>query len=1027
MLTTKANPGKPGDAKPRGYSSIIERLLPCSSGYPNSMNHYLDKTRLQDLFAFRRRGVAAAATSLLALSLLSSACDSGGETLAPVEPSPITLQLSASLLELATGQSARLSVLQKSGTVNSVLTQGVTWKSSDPSVVTVDARGLVTGQRTGEASVTAASRAGTSSARIRVKPSSKEIDISPKTATLSSAGETIQLSASVSNKNGQSAGNGGVSWVTLDPGVASVSDSGLATALANGTARIVGTANGAADTATISVTISAPSIAGVNITPGNATLGTGQQAQFVATAVDARGLPVSGISFVWRSNDTTVAKVNGAGVVSSLGQGAATITASAVNASVSGTTSPVGINASMMSSGTASASASVTVRESASNATVSSLVLSPAADTVFALGDTARLSAAVRDAQGTPISGASVAWMSLNSNIATVDPMGNVIAKTVGAALIVATSGSAADTAEVRVQQLVSAVSVTPSSSSVESGKSVQLAATARDANGNAVPGQTFAWSSANSGIASVDATGLAKGVGAGSVVISAKSGQAVGNASLQVLAATTTEPPRTTTSGSPAELPRVSVDTRFVAPTGQTINVPAAGDLQKALNAAQPGDEILLAAGASFTGNFVLPKKSGSGWIIVRSGTALPAEGTRVTPATAANFAKIVSPNSMGALATEAGASGYRIMGVEITYAAGVSTGNTLVALGTAGSAQNTLASVPSRLIIDRSYIHGHDGVGFQRCVGLNSAMSAVIDSWLAECHHKGFDSQAIGGWNGPGPFKIVNNFLEGAGENIMFGGSDAQLAELIPADIEIRRNHLYKDPEWFSSGRWSVKNLFEIKTAVRVLVEGNVMENNWADAQTGFAVLLKSVNQGGGFGDFSRANDITIRYNIIRNSPGGLNLHANPEGTVAEKLSRVYVGQNLWEKMGKVSDYPMSGERMYQIQSDLKTIVVENNTATGSFQNQVIFEPSSTGRLDVRFVSNVVDAGVYGVSNAGSLGEFGTTFSNNVVGSATWNDSLPAGNCVTSVVLPVPSACAGAGVDRTALSAATQGVVIR
>ncbi len=1022
MFTTKANPGKPGDAKPRGYSSINETVLPCSSGYPNPMNRNLDTTGSQNAFAFRRRGVAAAAISLLALSLLSSACDSGGETLAPVEPSPITLQLSVSLLELATGQSARLSVLQKSGTVNSVLTQGVTWKSSDPSVVTVDGSGLVTGQRTGEASVTAASRAGTSSARIRVRASSKDIDISPKTATLSSAGEMIQLSASVSNKNGQSNGNGGVSWVTLDPGIASVSDSGLATALANGTARIVGTVNGAADTATIAVNISAPSIAGVNITPGNATLGTGQQAQFVATAIDARGLPVNGISFVWHSNDTTVAKVNGAGVVSSLAQGAATITASAVNTSVSGTNSPIGINASMMSSGTTTGSASVTVRASASNATVASLVVSPAADTVFALGDTATLSAAVRDAQGTLIAGASVGWMSLNSNIATVDPMGNVIAKTVGAALIVATSGSAADTAQVRVQQLLSAVTVTPSSSSVEAGKSVQLAATARDANGNAVPGQTFAWTSPNSGIATVDATGLAKGVGAGSVVISAKSGQAVGNASLQVLAATTPEPPRTPSSGSPAELPRISVDTRFVAPTGQTINVPAGGDLQKALNAAQPGDEIVLAAGASFTGNFVLPKKSGSGWIIVRSGTALPAEGTRVTPATAANYAKIVSPNSMGAVRTEAGASGYRIMGVEITYAASVSTAGTLVALGTSGAAQSTAASVPSRLIIDRSYIHGHDGVGFQRCVGLNSAMSAVIDSWLAECHHNGFDSQAIAGWNGPGPFKIVNNFLEGAGENVVFGGSDAQLPELIPADIEIRRNHFYKPPEWFTSGKWTVKNLFEVKSGSRVLIEANVFENNWKDAQSGFAILLK-----GDPGENARSQDITFRYNIVRNAAAGLNVHADPNGTPeAGRLKRLYVAQNLWERMGYASDFPENA-RMFLVQSALTDVVIENNTATGSFQNQVMVEPGTDTAMGIRFVGNVIDQSRYGVNRASSFGDLGITFTNNVVAPATWNDGLPAGNCVTSVVLPVPSACAGAGVDRAALSAATQGVVIR
>src|SRR5919109_1173848 len=82
-------------------------------------------------------------------------------------------------------------------------------------------------------------------------------------------------------------------------------------------------------------------------------------------------------------------------------------------------------------------------------------------------------------------------------------------------------------------------------------------------------------------------------------------------------------------------ELPRVFVDTTLVAPTGNTIAVAAGGDLQAALDAAQPGDVITLQAGATFTGPFTLPKKSGSGWIVIRTSAPdaqLPPPGTRIT-----------------------------------------------------------------------------------------------------------------------------------------------------------------------------------------------------------------------------------------------------------------------------------------------------------------------------------------------------------------------------------------------------------
>ena len=95
------------------------------------------------------------------------------------------------------------------------------------------------------------------------------------------------------------------------------------------------------------------------------------------------------------------------------------------------------------------------------------------------------------------------------------------------------------------------------------------------------------------------------------------------------------------------------------------THTVPAGGDLQAALDAAQPGDTIVLEPGATYTGNFKLPAKDGDGYIVVRTGgnpRDLPGAGRRVSPEHAAALAKIKSSNTSPALSTAAGAHHWRI-----------------------------------------------------------------------------------------------------------------------------------------------------------------------------------------------------------------------------------------------------------------------------------------------------------------------------------------------------------------------------
>src|SRR5438094_2014188 len=232
--------------------------------------------------------------------------------------------------------------------------------------------------------------------------------------------------------------------------------------------------------------------------------------------------------------------------------------------------------------------------------------------------------------------------------------------------------------------------------------------------------------------------------------------------------------PPSPFSAQSP-QLPQVRLDTTYTAPTGRQTSVPAGGDLQSALNAAQPGDAIILQAGATYSGNFTLPAKSGTGWIYVQSSavSSLPASGTRVGPAQANLMPKIVSPNTMPAISTAAAAHHFRFVGVEITttWASTSATNYVLVSLEAPGG-NTSLSQVPTDFVFDRCYIHGTPTGNVRRAIMLNSARTAVVDSYVSALHESEADSHALARWHRPRPLNIVNNYLERARQNALSGG---------------------------------------------------------------------------------------------------------------------------------------------------------------------------------------------------------------------------------------------------------------
>ena len=158
---------------------------------------------------------------------------------------------------------------------------------------------------------------------------------------------------------------------------------------------------------------------------------------------------------------------------------------------------------------------------------------------------------------------------------------------------------------------------------------------------------------------------------------------------------------------------------------------VRAGEDLQAALNAARPGDEIRLAADTLFTGNFVLPVTSGTSTITIRTDIAdasLPGPRQRVTPATAAHFAKLQSANSEAALRTAPGAHHWRLMFLE--FAANKDGYGDIIQLGDGSTNQSTLAQVPQQITMDRVYVHGDRVRGQKRGIALDAGAVTIRNS---------------------------------------------------------------------------------------------------------------------------------------------------------------------------------------------------------------------------------------------------------------------------------------------------------
>ena len=339
-------------------------------------------------------------------------------------------------------------------------------------------------------------------------PRATTVIVSPVTAELTAVGATVRFSAEVRDQNGQAMVGATVTWSSSDASVATVDASGLVTAAGNGTATVTATAGSVSGTATVTVT---QEVGAVKVTPAIDTLvAFGDTVRLSAEAVDANAHRVEEVEFSWASSDTSVAVVGDAGLVTGVGPGQAEVTATA--AGVTGR-------------------ADLTVVAPAPT----TIAVTPDTVALAALGQTAQLSAEVRDQAGRAMDGVPVAWSSADTTVAAVDSAGLATAAGVGETTITATAGEASGEALVTVMQSAGSVVVRPAADTVAPGDTLRLEAEAFDENGHRVEGAQFDWSSSAVSVARVDGSGLVTAVAEGTATITATAGGSQGTAEITV------------------------------------------------------------------------------------------------------------------------------------------------------------------------------------------------------------------------------------------------------------------------------------------------------------------------------------------------------------------------------------------------------------------------------------------------------------------------------------------------------------
>jgi hypothetical protein len=411
---------------------------------------------------------------------------------------------------------------------------------------------------------------------------------------------------------------------------------------------------------------------------------------------------------------------------------------------------------------------------------------------------------------------------------------------------------------------------------------------------------------------------------------------------------------------------------------------VDAGGDLQAALDAARPGDEVVLAAGARFVGEFVLPIKAAGAAIAIRSSMTLP--DRRLTPADAP-LLPILASESENSPLTGVGTSNWRLDGLRFESNA-LGAGNVI-------SLQDATNITLDRLLI----VAGP--AGQKRGIMGNGRQIVLSRSHIANIWRTAQDSQAFCAWDGAGPYTIIDNYLEAASENVMFGGANSGSADRVPADILVEGNHFSKPLSWKGAGKY-VKNLFELKSAKRVIARNNLFEHNWTDAQSGWAILF-TVRNDQGDSPWSVIEDVLFERNVVRDTEGVFSILGYNDGSPSGRTTRITIRHNLTISSGA---FLSAGGEIGTLTFDHNTVDQGGNFATLYTGNIWVAGAAGPRAAEFAIESLTVTNTLANHNDYGVLGDsvgIGTPALAQLTRTYTWTHNVLAGESGWGYAYPV------------------------
>lgn len=249
---------------------------------------------------------------------------------------PASIMLSPdSVLSLMAGATYQMTATVRDAAGNMLTDQPVTWSTSDPNGLSISPTGLLTALGDGFYQVTARVAGLSSVLRVVVSAApAASVAISPTPATVA-AGDTIMLAATVRDAAGRTINRPSVTWTSSAPAVGTVAPSnvnavgivyGTVTGWTQGSVTITATSGTSSGTVVVAVGPPVP-VQSVTVTPGSASLVTQGKSQLNATLRDATG-KITNRSITWTSSNAAVATVDANGLVTGVGAGSASVTAS---------------------------------------------------------------------------------------------------------------------------------------------------------------------------------------------------------------------------------------------------------------------------------------------------------------------------------------------------------------------------------------------------------------------------------------------------------------------------------------------------------------------------------------------------------------------------------------------------------------------------------------------------------------------------------------------------------------------------